>query len=94
MKDLLEKMALDPRFKGPQGVAGKDGAKGEKGDQGPAGPKGENAVLDMQKLAEMLRTQVPGITVRTIDNKGNVVDQEYIPPGGTLNLHHKPLGAK
>lgn len=105
-RKLLDLLAGDPRFKGATGQAGptgptgkdglpgKDGKDGKDGADGADGKDGKNAVLDMDALANMIKTQIPGITVRTLNSDGEIVDSEYVPPGGVLNLHHKPLGGK
>lgn len=93
-KGLLDLLRNNPDFKGPAGPQGPAGQDGKDGKDGADGTDGADAILDMAELARLIQGQVPGITVRTLNSKGEVVDSEYVPPGGVLNLHHKPIGGK
>lgn len=89
---VIERMKRDPDvFRGGIGPAGAKGDKGEKGDTGLSGKDGTSAAIDTIALAQAIQAALPGITVRTIDATGQVLDSEHIPLGGTLNIIHKPL---
>ena len=79
---------------GEQGPAGPPGPTGPVGPTGPRGEPGASATIDTHALAEAIKAALPGITVRTVDAHGTVLDSETIPLGGTLNIHHRPLSTK
>lgn len=98
---VIERMKADPSLfvgpvgpPGPAGPAGLPGAPGPEGPTGPAGSDGQDGIsptIDTLALAAAIQAALPGITVRTIDVAGKVLDTEQIPLGGTLNIHHRPL---
>lgn len=98
---VIERIKADPSLfvgpvgpPGPTGPAGLPGAPGPEGPTGPAGSDGQDGVsptIDTLALAAAIQAALPGITVRTIDAAGKVLDTEQIPLGGTLNIHHRPL---
>lgn len=70
--------------------------KGDKGDAGPAGPAGpagapgrdgRDASIDDVAIDDLIG-RLPPITVRTINDAGQVVDEVKVRLGGDLNLHH------
>lgn len=97
---LLENTEFIAAVQGPSGPPGAQGPAGERGPPGENGPRGERgepgspATIDTDALIVALKAQVPGITVRTVDSEGNVLDSEKIPLGGVLNIHHRPLPNK
>ena len=86
--DLAEKLANDPRLKGPKG---EQGPRGDEGPPGPPGLAGRDAEIDLNELAAVVAARLPPIYVRNIAN-GQVIEEEPIHLGEVLNLEHKPLG--
>ncbi len=102
---IAEKLAADPRLKGPkgdkgdrgpEGVRGVSGASGPQGERGPAGapgpqgPPGPPAEINLDALAAALIAKLPPIYVRNIAN-GQVIEEEPVRLGEILNLEHKPI---
>jgi len=91
----VARLREDPSFRGPQGPQGPvgppgtNGMDGTPGRDGRDGSDGTSPTLDIDALAAAIKAQIPGITVRTVDGQGSVLDTEYIPLGGTLNIHHR-----
>lgn len=67
--------------------------KGDPGERGPAGPAGapgrdgRDAVVDEATVSDLI-ARLPPITVRTVNDAGQVVDEVKVHLGGDLNLHH------
>ena len=88
---LAEKMAADPRLKGPPGEKGAPGERGEKGDSGPPGcngKDGKDAVIDYEQLSAIVIARMPPIHVQTFDRNGNIIDEESYPVGTPLKLRY------
>lgn len=89
VNQMIAAMKADKEF-----LAALQGPKGETGDtgpQGPVGPTGPPATIDRAELQSVIDEILAdkGITVRTIDTNKQVLDSEFIPLGGTLNIIHK-----
>lgn len=59
VSQLVEKLASDPRFKGPPGPAGEPGPKGDKGDPGSPGPAGKDATVDVDAIVAAVLAKLP-----------------------------------
>ena len=79
--------------RGPQGPIGPKGEPGPQGPLGATGPQGPPGMVDLAEVRAAVEQAMAGqgITVRTIDQDGNVMDSEFIPLGGVLNIQHKPI---
>jgi hypothetical protein len=74
---ITERLAKDPRFKGPPG------AKGDKGDKGDPG---EAPQIDYEEIADTVLAKLPPIQVEIIGRDGAVVKSEFVKLGGRLQL--------
>lgn len=83
---LVEKLASDPRFKGPAGPAGPAGEKGPAGPAGERGPAGKDAVIDMDAIAAAILKKLPPIHVQRYDVYGQLVGEQYYPYPGPIRL--------
>ena len=45
-----------------------------------------DAVIDYDQLTEELMARLPPLTLRLRDGDGNVLDEDTVPIGGTLDL--------
>lgn len=68
---LVDKLANDPRFRGPAGPAGADG---KPGPAGPAGPAGKDAVVDEDKIVAAVMARID------IDNIATLAAGKIKPP--------------
>jgi len=78
---LTAKMAQDPRFKGPPGRDGQPGLEGAPGKDGPPGPG-----PDLDKLAQMIVTRLPPITINYIGADNTIYKTVPLRLGDTLNV--------
>jgi hypothetical protein len=77
---ITERLAKDPRFRGP---AGQPGVKGDKGDKGEPGAVPE---IDYDKIASSVVDKLPPIQVEILGRDGAVVKSEFVRLGGRLQL--------
>ena len=91
-KSLIDKMAEDPRFKGPPGKDGKDGHPGVPGINGMSGKDGrdgKDATVDYDKLAGEVIARLPPLHIRNVDRvTGKIIDEEYYPVGSVVTLRY------
>jgi hypothetical protein len=76
---LIEKMALDGRFRGPPGEAGRPGTAGVAGPQGVPGPPGQ---IDT--------SQLPPLRFELFDAAGRMYDARNFRLGDTIRLQLAP----
>ncbi|MFM9961464.1 MAG: hypothetical protein ACKV2Q_09575 [Planctomycetaceae bacterium] len=77
---IVEKLATDPRFKGPTGERGPPGEPGSKGD------KGEPGVVDQDALVAAVLAKLPPTRVQFLDGNGQVYEEMVVQPGQPIKL--------
>lgn len=85
---LADKLAADPRLRGPQGEPGLDGQDGK---QGPAGPPGADAVVDYDQLAAAVVARLPPQRLQLVDDQGAILEEGRAPLGDPIKLKLKPI---
>lgn len=88
---LLDKLASDPRFKGPKGEDGQPGPAGPAGPPGPQGDAVRDAVVNYDELTAAVIARLPPIHVQNYDRNGKLVDEESYPVGTPIRLRHGSL---
>lgn len=88
-KTLIDKMAEDPRFKGPPGKDGHPGVPGVNGMSGKDGRDGKDATVDYDRLASEVIARLPPLHIRNVDRvTGKIIDEEYYPVGSVVTLRY------
>lgn len=77
---IVEKLAMDPRFKGPMGE------RGPPGEPGPQGAKGDPGVVDQEALVAVVLAKLPPTRVQFLDGHGQVFEELVVQPGQPIQL--------
>ena len=65
---MIEKLAIDPRFRGPPGKDGKDGVAGPPGQPGKDGRDGQSPTLDYDRITAEVMARLPNPDLQKISN--------------------------